>query len=810
MKKLFILSLLVFCRFLSFSQSVSITLTQAPCNNNGIITCNFTGLTTPIDVTYAYQGSFGTTIVHSGVMTTSDLLTGYSGVPVNIVAHGANNATAYGYYTAPPFTYALSVTNAVCPALGSATVTVTGGLAPYTYQWNTIPATTIVSTSNPASLPGGNYSLTVTDANGCVYSHASNMGDSIHIYTTAPFTINTSSTPANCTNGSVSVTSVPGATPPISYLWSNSATTSSITGLTAGYYSVTVSDLTGCSDVKNVYIQQSVQITANTTTTPATCLQNNGAVTAFASGGVPPYSYSWSNSAITATQTGLTPGYYTVTATDANGCTGTGGANISSTTPVSATYTTTASSCTSSTGSATLTVSGGATPYTITWNTLPVQTGLSVSGLAPGTYSFHIADANGCVRNGSVAIPPTSVITGSFSSTQPTCNASNGSMGFTPTGGVAPYTYAWSNSATTQNITGLGSGGYSVTVTDNIGCHISKSSYLSSYSPVTIGLSTTPASCIFNSDGSIIATAVGGTAPYTYSWSNSSTTNTATGLATGYQYLQVTDVNGCTRSTSAFVPYNATNNSCYCTIQGYVYNDANNNCVKDAGEAGINNIQVHCSGIGYAYTNAAGFYSFRVPSGSYTISESVLAFYPLAACQTNNTAVTTVASSGCTQTVNFANTVSTIHDMHISTWNYNQPVPGYGYNVKTIIANEGTVAEPLGIAGYYSEAQLPSPVFAPGGSFLNGGTNWYHIASGALNLNAGSSQAYMANYTVPTNMPISTSLVFKDTVSYTSPITNWTSDYSPWNNVSYYTPFVVVHMILTLKKYRQKVQGPTA
>jgi hypothetical protein len=589
-------------------------------------------LVLPLTVTW-YTG--GSIVTHTNVTTLSDALTGYAGQQVSVVAVGANSVAADGYYQgAPPFIYQVSVAPATCPAVSTATATVSGGAAPYSYQWIDPVTSTIVSTANPAPLPDGNYNILITDANGCTFG-SQYQADSIYVFSNAPFDFNFSSTPANCTNGSLTITGLSGGVLPYTYLWSNGATTSSINNLTAGSYNVTVTDGQGCQRTRGEYINQAITIGVNPTVTLPTCTQNDGSIITFGSGGVPPYSYLYSNGGTTQTQSGLAAGMYNVTVTDVNGCTGASSVYLSSSTPISATYTATPSSCTSATGSATLTINGGMAPYTVSWATYPAQSGTTASNLAPGNYSFHITDANGCVQHGVAVVPPVNVITATVTGASATCLQSNGSINVVPAGGIAPYSYLWSNGATTANLTSLAAGNYSVQITDASGCSIAKSRYVNASSPVDIGLSTTPTTCIYSSNGSIAANAWGGTAPYTYSWSNGQTTPTITGLATGNYSLNVTDANGCTAHDFAQVISNNSSNSCYCTITGTVFNDANGNCVMDAGENGIPNIQIHCIGFGYAYTNASGVYSFQVPTGTYTLTETVLATYPLAGCQNN-------------------------------------------------------------------------------------------------------------------------------------------------------------------------------
>src|SRR5262249_38729319 len=157
-----------------------------------------------------------------------------------------------------------------------------------------------------------------------------------------------------CTNGTASVTASSGATLPLGYSWSTGSTSSSISGLSMGYYNVTVTDAIGCSATVYAYVSQAVAISAPTTPTPATCTSSDGSIIPFGAGGVPPYAYPWSNGATTASQSGLASGYYGVTVHDANGCIGTGGGYVSVSTPITVTSTSTASSCTSATGSASI------------------------------------------------------------------------------------------------------------------------------------------------------------------------------------------------------------------------------------------------------------------------------------------------------------------------------------------------------------------------------------------------------------------------------------------------------------------------
>lgn len=790
---------------ITYAQSVSIALTQAPCNANGVLTATMSSMTSPYTVEW-FEG-YKPVATHTGVTSNTDAYNTYSGAYVYVKVTDANNTVQYGYFqSSPPFTYQVTTSPAVCPSLGSASATVTGGTAPYSYQWYTMPGLVNVGTGQTISLPAGEYGVTITDANGCAFGSTQH-ADSVFVGNVSNINYTVNSTKANCTNGTATVTNVTGGVTPYTYLWSTASTASGITGLSQGYYNVKVTDAQGCYTQKGIFVQQAYNIGTNIAPTPATCLQNDGKMIAFGSNGVSPYSYHWSTGANTQTISGLISGIYRVKITDANGCFAERSAFLSSSTPVNVTYTSTPSSCTTPNGTASLTISGGTAPYSVQWYTSPGQTGTTATGLAPGRYSFKVTDATGCVRTGAVVVDPVSILNLNVSRSNTTCTQSNGAMSVSVTGGTSPYTYSWSNNGTGTSISNLGAGYYSVTVTDAVGCSKTSGGFVKVNSPVNVSLNTTHTSCIYSNNGNITATSTGGTAPYTYSWSNGGNTTTIATLPQGRYSVVVTDANGCRASARTYVGTTNASKSCYCTITGTVYNDANGNCIKDAGEQGIQNIQVHCSGYGYAYTNANGVYSFKVPTGSYTITESIQAYYPLASCQNRSATVNVTASANCSTTVDFANTIATIHDVHANVWNYTCPVPGYPYKQVMTVANKGTVAETSVAGGFKTDAQIFAPSFSPSGVYTGSGSQ-YNIPANALSLNPGATQWLTATYNMPTNIPLGTVLDFYDTAAYSAPMSNWLQDYSPWNNVKRYQPVVVGSYDPNFKEVSPAGQGP--
>lgn len=796
-----------------FSQTATGTITQTPCNNDGIYSVTTTGLALPITYTYYLAGQ---TIVHANVNATSDQLTNIA-MSTNpyitcVATSGGLSAYAQNSYT-PAFAFSISTVSPTCPqTMGTINATqVNGTPGPFSYTWTDVQTLATYSGNN-VSVPVGSYEAEITDlTTGCVLQiHDS----AAYVYQLSNVTATIGTTAANCTNGTATAVAS-GGIAPYTYQWANGVTGPSITGLSQGYYPLVVTDAQGCqSNYLGAYISQAVQIPVNTSITNATCLQTDGSAIAFGSGGVNPYTYVWSNGQTGNTATGLSGGNsYTVVATDANGCTGTGYAYVNSTTPINVTYSATVSQCTAPTGSATLSVTGGTAPYTYQWFANPGVNSPTLSNVGPGTYSFLVTDAVGCVRSGSVVVNPISMINASVQGSAVLCPSTSGAASAYASGGQTPYTYLWNTGATTSSISGIAPGGYSCVITDALGCSVTKYGSVQSVSPVNVGVSTTPVTCMYNTDGAASAFATGGTAPYSYAFSNGSNTSTASNLGQGGYYVYVSDANGCSKSQYFSITNANTSQDCYCTISGDVYVDANANCVQDPGENGVHNIMIHCSGFGYAFTDANGHYSFRVPTGTYTISEQVNQYYPLAPCQSNNNVVSVVAASGCNTVVDFANVINPLHDLKIVTVNSTvAPIPGNGYQQKVIVKNDGTITESGVQMGYEQDDQLPF-VSSTLASFMQLNSALYpynySVQSGFPSLTPNTSSVMLLNYNTPTSIPLGTSLTFYDSVASAAPIASeWLLDNTPWNNVNTYVTSVIGSYDPNYKEVSPRGEGP--
>jgi hypothetical protein len=433
---------------------------------------------------------------------------------------------------------------------GGATSSAVGGTMPYDYAWSNGATSTSIT-----GIAAGTYSVTITDANGCF--------DSISITITEPATLVSSivtDSNVSCNTGSDggATASAIGGTMLYTYAWSNAATTASITGLSAGTYSVTITDANGCFDSTSVTITEPTTVVASTIVdSNASCNAiSDGGATASATGGTGAYTFNWSNGQSTATATGLGAGTHTVTITDANGCFDT--ANVVITEPallVASTGVDSNISCNNgSDGGATSSAVGGTMPYAYAWSN--GATTASITGVSAGTYFITITDVNGCFDTDSVIITePIVLITSAALDSNVSCNAGNdGGATASATGGTMPYTYAWSNAATTASITGLIAGNYSVTITDANGCFDSTSITITEpASLVSSIIADSNVSCNTGNDGGATASAIGGTMPYTYAWSNTATTAAITGLTAGAYSVTITDANGCFDSTTVTI-----------------------------------------------------------------------------------------------------------------------------------------------------------------------------------------------------------------------------------------------------------------
>jgi hypothetical protein len=455
----------------------------------------------------------------------------------------------------------VTVTNATTCSVcnGSAVANVSGGFLPYTYYWSNLGGFSYLD--KDSLLCPGTYTVYVYDSRG-------DSGSGASIFTIGPPTIvlSVNSTNTNCSgNTGTANANVSGGTSPYTYSWSSGAgTTAAITGLSAGAYTVSVTDANGCLQTDAVTVS-TTGLSITLTTTNVLCYgTNSGSISVSGiSGGVSPYTYSWSrglgtNSSIT----GISGGAYNVTVTDNNGCSGFAVDSIFGPPPIVSTATVTGTTCTGNNGTARVRTIGGTGPYTYSW--FPSGgTSANASGLAAGTYTLSITDHNGCVSADTVTIPTSGPIT-AITIGNDSCNGGNNGFATVSSvsGGIAPYTYSWSPSGnTTNSIGGLAAGTFTVTVSDNTGCTGSSAVIITQPAALTFVADTIPdtGSCT----GTAILYGSGGTGPYTFSWSlvvnivYDSGMEYVDSLCYGSYYVCVTDAHGCSACDSVHIRHDA-------------------------------------------------------------------------------------------------------------------------------------------------------------------------------------------------------------------------------------------------------------
>jgi gliding motility-associated-like protein len=539
--------------------TVPVTITQPPVltgaissqsnvscfgGTNGSVTVSATGGTTP----YAYS-------IDGGAYGAAASFTGLNAGPHSISLRDANgcSVTIPVTITQPTaLTLVTSFVNAVCTAAnGSATVVASGGTPAYTYLW----APGGQTTSTASNITAGNYSVLVTDLNGC--TQTANVSVGANPGGTASISSSNNVTCSGENDGNATVTMSSGATPPYTYAWTPSGqTTVTAVNLGPGSYNVTVTDGNGCIASTSILITEPTVITNSFTNSNVTCNgSNNGTSTINPAGGTAPYTYLWSpGGQTTQTAGGLIAGTYTCVITDANGCTKTATTAITEPPAMALSETHTDANCNLSNGSATVSVAGGVGPYTYSWSTLPPQSTATATALAANTYVVTVTDANTCAQTLSVTINNLSgPVATVFASNNVSCNGlSDGNATVTVSGGTGPFLYSWSPSGgSLPTATNLAAGTYTLNAVDVNGCAASTSVTITEPAALTTTYTSTNPSCNGSSNGSISSTSSGGTTPYAYLWSPGGTiTSSLTGIPAGAYLLQVTDANGCLTTTN--------------------------------------------------------------------------------------------------------------------------------------------------------------------------------------------------------------------------------------------------------------------
>jgi gliding motility-associated-like protein len=509
----------------------------------GTVSLNVSGGSSPYTV--VWSNNLGTALSVNGLIPGDYYATITDNNGCQIIKKATVNSTTN-------ISTSVNTTPATCNSVANGTInlTVSGGQAPYTFNWDNGAGTT----QNPTGLLPNTYSVTITDANGCLSTTSATV-----ISNGSSMTATAIPTDVSCFNGNDGsiILTINGGQSPFSINWNNGlGTVQNPTNVSANTYTATVTDGIGCTDTAQVIVQQPNDIIINNNVVNVSCFGgNDGKIQLFLSGGTAPFTATWQGLAGNGLiQNGLTAGNYTVTVTDANGCQKSKTINVAQSNVLNINLIPTATSCfNAQNGSIQTIITGGTSPYDFEWsNNVTTQ---NLTNIAAGTYTVTVTDSKGCVKTKSIIVNQPNAIGGTAVPTNVSCaGGSNGSINLTPTGGTSPYTYAWSNGATSQDLTGLSPANYAVTITDANGCTGMLTATISASGTLIATAIPTDVSCFNANDGSIILNINGGQSPYAINWNNGlGSVQNPTNIDGNTYTATVTDALGCTTTAQAIV-----------------------------------------------------------------------------------------------------------------------------------------------------------------------------------------------------------------------------------------------------------------
>ena len=630
------------------ADSLVLTKTDDPCFGNSIGTATANFVNPNGAVVYEWSNNQSGATINNLVANT-----------YKVLATDANGCSFSGTVTInqPPLLVLQVIDTSVhCfgQTNGSIVVTPSGGTgAPYNYAWSPN-----VSTDSVASgLAGGNYIVTVTDANGCSKDSLINISQP-----SAPLSAVYTVTNIACfgaSTGSI-VVAPAGGTTPYTYNWTpiGTSTTSAAVNLAAGGpYNVTVTDAGGCTiDSFFTLTQPASALAVTSSQQNLSCYQSNdGSATVVATGGTIPYKYSWTpNVSSTSIANSLAAGNYTVVVTDTNLCTASAQYSISQPTEIVPVATNVNELCNgASTGSITYNTTGGAAgAYTYNWNPA-VSINNAALLITAGTYTTTVTDVSGCSVTATQTISQPGAITISPATTPVSCfGLTDGTLTAIATGGTGTtYTYIISDGTTPQqNTTGqftaLASNPYTIIAIDQNGCADTSGAVVAHPNPLIDQPIAGAQTCSYLTNGKIEIDVTGGNPPYTYSVAGFAPTssNTFTGLSSGNYYFTVTDSKNCTISDSTTVSPADT------VVLSVI---PANGQVKLGDSLQLNSVNNQPGNVTYLWTPHTGLSCYDCPDPVFNGNYSE----PYTVQVTND--------SGCVSTFNFTVTVLPDYDIYI-------------------------------------------------------------------------------------------------------------------------------------------------
>ncbi|MEQ8705933.1 MAG: choice-of-anchor L domain-containing protein [Phaeodactylibacter sp.] len=485
-------------------------------------------------------------------LSADSLQTGLSGGDYPVAITDVTGCVALDTLTVPEPDSLLAtemVTDISCAgdSSGMVSLDLTGGTLPYqiTYDGGLVA---VSDSSVVIEIPAGSYAANIQDANGCT------LVVPFEIQEPTPLTLQLSGMDALCADSlSGGAVVVPGGgTAAYSYIWRNEGaligTDSVIAEVSAGTYTLELTDADGCLLTDSISIGEPDSIAYELLPFPASCSGlSDGGVEVTASGGTGTLIYSWSDiGAGPEDRSDLGSGTYFLTITDDNNCTVADSFSVTQPEILLNTTETTPTQCNGdASGTATVIPEGGTGPYTYLWE--DGQQDSIATGLAAGAIEVTITDTNGCTALDTLVIAEATELALSFVPNNPLCQGTpTGSITVTPEGGAGGYTFSWSDQQSTATASNLAAGTYALTLTDANGCVLADSVTLQDPEALSSSTNSTMATCLPEPDGSATVTVGGGTPAYSYEWSDGQTLAIAQGLDAGTYTVTVTDANNCT------------------------------------------------------------------------------------------------------------------------------------------------------------------------------------------------------------------------------------------------------------------------
>jgi gliding motility-associated-like protein len=543
---------------------VSANSTDNLCNgdNTGSIDLTISGGLSPYDVAWTGPGGFNSTD-----QDIADLIAGTYEVTVTDAA----NCVVIIQETVDeptPLTAVITPSSLLCfeNNSGQLTAVAQGGTPGYNYSWAG-PNGFFGSGPTIIALPAGTYTLTLTDNNNCAFT------TDVDLVEPDELTLDFVESPISCngdSDGAIDLT-VAGGTAPFSFAWTGpngfTSTDEDITALSTGTYSVEVTDFNNCVIVDSYDLTQPLPIALSAVTTNPSCAaQNSGAIDLTIANGTAPYDVSWSGpSGFSSTDediADLVAGDYTVEVTDAGNCFETATYTLVDPIGLDATFTTADVACFGGTnGSISTSPSGGSAPYGFAW-TGPngfVSSDQNLSVLEAGDYTLTLSDDNSCEETFLVTVnQPTDIMVLNTITDVLCFGDSDGGIEITPSGATPPYSFLWTGpsgfSASTQNISNISAGDYSVEITDDNDCLFNFTYTVNEPGAIVLVESITEVLCAGDFTGAVDLTVSGGVLDYDFSWTgpNGFTANTEdiSNLEAGSYTIDLTDGLGCSASAT--------------------------------------------------------------------------------------------------------------------------------------------------------------------------------------------------------------------------------------------------------------------